>query len=54
VIKSWGKKSASILVDGEDFESKQGHVRDVNGKYQLVVWLDINSTNSVKINIDNR
>ena len=36
-------KYANIKIDGNDFKSRQGLVRDTNGKLQLVVWLEYRS-----------
>jgi hypothetical protein len=51
-FKHWNsKKEAAIHVDGSEIENKQGIVRDTDGSYTLIVWLEKESIKPVKIEI---
>ena len=50
VFKHWGKKEiAKIKVDGNEGKVKQGLVRDTDGSYTLVVWLEMESITPIHI-----
>lgn len=51
VLKNWSKSEASVLIDGEPGEFRQGITRDGDGNYQLIVWLDIKAAKTVVIRI---
>jgi hypothetical protein len=56
IIKGWNKK-AEVLIDdkplpeGKNF--RQGLVRDTDGKLQLVVWIQKDSTKKIKFMFKN-
>jgi hypothetical protein len=52
VFKHWGKKElAKIKVDGNEEKVKQGLVRDTDGSYTLVVWLEKEATTPIHLEI---
>jgi hypothetical protein len=52
VFKHWGKKEiAKIKVDGNEGKVKQGLVRDTDGSYTLVVWLEKEATTPIHLEI---
>lgn len=53
VFKHWNSKnSALVLVDGKESENKQGIVRDTDGSYKLVLWLEKTSIEPFNIEVN--
>jgi hypothetical protein len=52
VFKHWNSdQEANVSVDGSKVESKQGIVRDTDGSYKLLIWIDVKSSESVDIEV---
>ena len=51
VFKHWGEKPATIKVDGEEGKVKQGLVRDTDGTFTLVIWLEKESILPVQLEV---
>jgi len=52
VFKRWDSKQEAIVsVDGNQVECKQGIVRDTDGSYTLLIWIDIHPSKSVDIEV---
>ena len=51
IFKRWGEKAATIKVNGKEGKVKQGLLRDTDGTFTLVVWLEKESTIPVSIDI---
>jgi hypothetical protein len=52
VFKHWNSgNKARVSVDGSSVESKQGIVRDTDGSYKLLIWIDVKSSESVDIEV---
>jgi hypothetical protein len=54
VFKHWNSKDvATLLIDGIQTNVKQGIVRDVDGSFKLVIWIEKKSTEPINIEIRN-
>jgi len=52
VVKNWGdKSSAKMLLDGNEMETKQGIIRDTDGTPTLILWAEIQTTQSIDVRI---
>ena len=52
VVKKWNRSAdANIKVNGSDAKVRQGVVRDVDGSMKLIVWIDLDATNLIKVDI---
>ncbi len=52
VLKNWGQKSTgTIKVDGKSDFAKQGVIRDTDGTYTLVAWVEKESVSPMKFEI---
>lgn len=52
VFKHWNSgKKARVSVNGGKVESKQGIVRDTDGSYKLLIWIDVKSDKSVDVEV---
>jgi hypothetical protein len=52
IFKQWNSRQKAIVsVDGSTVESKQGIVRDTDGSYKLLIWIDEKSVESVNIEV---
>ena len=52
VFKHWNSgQQAVVSVDGSKVESKQGIVRDTDGSYKLLIWIDVKSNKSVDVEV---
>ena len=52
VVKNWGDKpSAKMLLNGKEMKTKQGIIRDTDGTPTLNLWVEIQSSQSVDIQI---
>jgi hypothetical protein len=53
VFKHWNSgQIADVSVDGSKVECKQGIVRDSDGSYKLLIWIDVSSTEPVHIEVE--
>ena len=53
VLKNWGKLEASeILMNGKEVDAKQGVVRDVDGSYKLIVWIEVMGKEKITVTIN--
>ena len=49
-MKDWGKNEGSeVLLNGKPINAEQGIVRDLDGSYKLVVWIELMSEESVEV-----
>jgi hypothetical protein len=54
IFKHWGEKNtANVKIDGKEENVKQGLVRDIDGSYTLVLWLEKESVVPFSIEITN-
>jgi len=52
IFKHWNSgQKARVHVDGSNVESKQRIVRDTDGSYKLLIWIDLKSTKSVDVEV---
>ena len=52
VIKHWNmKREASLFIDGNPVNAKQGIVSDTDGSFKLLVWIEKSSTKAFDIAI---
>ncbi len=52
IVEDWGNKEAtSVLINGSEHKCRQGIVRDTDGSYKLVVWVEMKSEEGVVIEI---
>ena len=52
IFKQWNsKQTARVSIDGTMVDCKQGIVRDTDGSYKLLIWIDMQSSESLGIEI---
>ena len=52
VIKNWdSKKEGSVSIDGQETACRQGIVRDTDGSYKLLIWIEIERADPVEIGV---
>ena len=52
IFKHWNsRQEAHVSVDGSEVDCKQGIVRDTDGSYKLLIWIDVNSSKPVDIEV---
>jgi len=53
IFKQWNsKQSANVSIDGEEVECKQGIVRDTDGSYTLLIWIEKQADEPLDIEIN--
>ncbi len=52
IFKQWNSKQrARVSIDGKQVDCKQGIVRDTDGSYKLLIWIDRQATEALDIEI---
>lgn len=55
VLQNWNKEALdAIHINGEPGEFKQGLIRDADGRYKLLIWLNLQSTEEIEVNLSPR
>jgi len=53
IFRHWNSKAmATVMLDGKELDCKQGTVRDTDGSYTLVVWMDKSTLEPFKVDIN--
>ncbi len=52
IFKHWNsKQKARVSIDENQVDCKQGIVRDTDGSYKLLIWIDMQSSESLDIEV---
>jgi hypothetical protein len=53
IFKQWNSKQpAQVHIDGNKVDCKQGIVRDTDGSYKLLIWIEVRSSEPVDIEVE--
>ncbi len=52
VFKHWNsKKEAMVSIDGKKTACKQGIVRDTDGSYKLLIWIEMETIDPIEVDV---
>jgi hypothetical protein len=53
IFKQWNsQETARVSINGNNVDCKQGIVRDTDGSYKLLIWMDVRSSEPVEIEVE--